>query len=121
MVVVYQIDDYVFGEFLVEFEGELGCEYYCFGIVVVYVQYWGGDYFGYVGGIVCGLCIQWVGGGEIDLVVDYDVYCVIDGEVVGLGYLEQFYDYVLVGEGCVVVDQDWYDLFVGSVVVMFLV
>lgn len=84
MVVVYQVDDYVFGEFLVEFEGQLCGEYDGFWIIVVYVQYWGGDYFCYVGGIVCGVCIQWVGCGEVDLVVDYDVYGVVDGEVVGL-------------------------------------
>lgn len=84
VMVVDQVDDYVMFELYVVVDGQLGDEQYGFGIVVVDVEDWCLNYFCYVGGVFGGMCIVLVVGGEIDLVVDYQVDGVIGFVGVGL-------------------------------------
>lgn len=47
------------------------------------------------------MCIMVEVGGEFYLVIYYDMNCIISMIVMGLGYLECFYYYVLIGKSSI--------------------
>lgn len=65
----------------------LCCKSDCFWIIIVYVDDWCLDYFGNISIEFCWVSIVWVWCGKVNLVIDYDVDCVIYGIIMRVCYI----------------------------------
>lgn len=78
MVVVYQVDEDIMFKGVMEIECQMGYKGNGFWIICVNVENWCLNYFIDISIVWCRMSIQWIRGGEINLVVDNDMYCIVN-------------------------------------------
>ena len=114
-----QVDDDVMFIYLTILCGNLENIVDVFHAVGIDVEDWGVNGLGEIGSVHSTSTLDW-NGSETDLIVDNDVNRTTNRVIVQVLHLHGFINHALSGEGCVTMDQEWYNFVTPLGIIVFI-
>ena len=114
------VDEHVAGKGHAVFQRQPGDQQHRLGVIAIDMEDRCLNHLDDIGAILGRTRVEWVRGGEADLVVDDDMDRAAGGEAAGLGQVQGLHDHPLTGERRVAVDQDRQHLDTADIVAALL-